>query len=144
MNLGNYGRIGSPHLGISSIAVAATTVGYVGLLSQQGSLDGFDARVAFVLALLTGIAILGGIGTFTRSVTTRATAAGACAGALLPLGILSAFSIGLPLVSAGAFALLAWRIALRESSARNATVQSMAGFLAGVGSVLGFVLISTS
>ncbi len=59
MNLRNYGRIGSPHLGISSVAVAATTVGYVGLLSQQGPLNGFDARIAFVLALLIGSAILG-------------------------------------------------------------------------------------
>ncbi len=144
MNLRSYGGSGSPCLGISSVVVAATTVGYVGLLGQQGSLNGFDARIAFVLTLLIGSAILSGIGTFTPSATTRATTAGACAGALLPLGILGAFSIGLPLLAAGAFALLAWRIALREASTRSATVQSVAGFIGVVVVlVLGFVLTSS-
>lgn len=143
MNLRHDGRIGNLYLGISSVAVAATTVGYVGLLSQQGSLNGFDARIAFVLALLIGSAILGGIGTFTPSATTRATTAGACAGALLPLGILAAFSIGLLLLDAGAFALPAWRVALREASTRSATVQSVAGFIGIVVWVLGFVITSS-
>lgn len=143
MSIRRVGRIGSPYLGISCVAVAATTAGYVNLLAQQGSLNGFNARIAFVLALLAGSALLSGIGTFTRSVATRAVTAAACAGALLPLGLLGAFSIGLPLLAAGSFALVAWRTALRDTSTPSATVQSASAFMGAVIIlVIGFVTSS--
>src|SRR5215210_1892241 len=99
-------------LGIVSVITAATALGYARLLAQQGCWPGIDARLALVLGLLAGFMILAGIGTFTRSAVARAATAAVCAGGLLPLGFLSAFSIGLPLLAAGGIALVAWRRAL--------------------------------
>ena len=45
----------SPSLGVVCVITAATTVGYVGLLGQQGSLPGIDPRMWLVISFLTAI-----------------------------------------------------------------------------------------
>lgn len=110
-----FDRIASPHLGIASVAVAATAAGYLNLLGQQGSLDAaLVPRVAVVVALLVTSVAISGLGTFAHSAKIRAVASAACAGLLLPLGVLAAFSIGTPLLLSGLLAVVAWRRALRD------------------------------
>ena len=125
-------RVRSRTLGIACVLVAATTGGYVALLGEQGSLAEFAPRVAFVLTVLVGLTILTGVAAFTDAPARRATLAAACAGGLLPLGFLAAFSIGLPLLGAGSLALLGWRSALRDPRAGRLTGQSGAAALAAV------------
>ena len=117
-------------LGIACVLVAATAGGYVGLLGQQGSLGELEARVVFVITVLVGLAILSGSAAFTEAPARRATMAAACAGGLLPLGFLAAWSIGLPLLVAGSLAFLAWRTALRDPRAGQMALRSAAAAFA--------------
>ncbi len=132
MNGTRWRRVKSRTLGVACVLVAATTGGYVALLGEQGSLAAFAPRVGFVLAVLVGLAILSGVAAFTEAPARRATMAAACAGGLLPLGFLAAFSIGLPLLGAGSLALLAWRSAVRDPGAGRLTGQSGVAALAAV------------
>jgi hypothetical protein len=99
----------------------ATAIGYIRLLGQQGDWPGIDAREALVVALLAGFAIVNAIGTFARPISVRAAISAACAGGLLPLGFLGLFSIGLPLMVAGALALIVW-IGVSSAARRRDTL----------------------
>lgn len=134
-------RLASPYLGVVSVALVATAFGYGRLLVQQGDWPGVNARQAFVLSLLVALAIISAVGTFARQVSIRAAIAAACAGALLPLGLLALFSIGLVLVVTGLLALIAWvhsadparrrdTFAVSAASAVLAIVVLAAGFIA--------------
>ena len=132
----------SPHLGIVCVISAVATLGYVGLLGQQGSLPGIDPRMWLVIALLSGSAIASGIGAVTDSADRRAVIAAACAAGLLSLGFLALFSIGLVLMVAGAFALVAWAGAVRDSTEPRVTAWSAAAAIATL-VVLAIGLITT-
>jgi len=95
---------------------AVSSFGYARLLDQQGDWPEIDARQSFVLALLIAVAAVSAIGTFARPALVRAASAAFCAFALLPLGVLAAFSIGLVLIVAGAFAIIAWLIIPRSQA----------------------------
>jgi hypothetical protein len=124
------GAVTSPYLGIVCVISAAAAVGYVGLLGQQGSLPGIDPRMWLVIALLTGSAIASGIGAVTHSADRRAVIAAALAAGLLSLGFLALFSIGLVLMVAGVFALVAWAGAVRDSTAPQVNLWSAAAAIA--------------
>lgn len=132
-------HITSPPLAIAGAVVMGTEIGYVRLLSEQGSFPSIDARVAWVLIVLLGMAVLAGIGAVARSPAVRAALAAACAAVLLPLGVLAAFSIGLPLLAAGTIAVAVWGGALRETSDRSAFPSITAGIAAFVALALGLV-----
>lgn len=136
------GGVASPLLGVTCVIVSAATLGYLVLLGQQGSFPGIDARIALVLALLVGFAILSGVGALAESVRLRAVVAAACAAGLLPLGVLALFSIGLPLVIAGGLAFVVWLTAVRDSSSRETIIQSLAAAATAVG-LLGLGLAAT-
>ncbi len=136
------GGVASPLLGVTCVIVSVATLGYLALLWQQGSFPGIDARIAVVLALLVGFAILSGVGAVAESVRVRAVVSAACAGGLLPLGVLALFSIGLPLLIAGVLALVVWLTALRDSSSRETIIQSLAAAVTAVG-LLGLGLAAT-
>jgi hypothetical protein len=125
-------RVGSPYLGIVSIVTAATALGYIGLLGQQNDWPALDARQATVLKLLVAFAIVSAIGAFARPTSVRAATAAACAAGLLPLGLLSLFSIGLPLIVAGALALIAWVNASNGARGRETLVLSVASAIAAI------------
>ena len=130
----------SPALGIVCVISAATAVGYVGLLGQQGSLPGIDPRMWLVIALLTGSTIASGIGAFAHSARLRAVIAAALAAGLLSLGFLALFTIGLALMAAGVFALMAWASAVRDSTEPRVTVWSAAAAIATLGMLaIGFI-----
>jgi hypothetical protein len=134
-------RLASPFLGVVSVGLVATACGYGRLLAQQGDWPDMTARQAFVLSLLVALAIISAIGTIAHRVAIRAAIAAACAAALLPLGFLALFSIGLVLVVAGILALIAWvhcadaaqrrdTLALSAVSAVVAIVVLAVGFVA--------------
>ncbi len=133
-------RVTSPHLGIVCVISAVATLGYVALLGQQGSLPGIDPRMWLVIALLAGSAIASGIGAVTHSADLRAVIAAACTAGLLSLGFLALFSIGLVLMAAGVFALVAWANAVRDSTEPRMTAWSAAAAIATLGLlVLGLI-----
>lgn len=125
-------RAGSRYLGVVSVLTAATAVGYIGLLGQQGDWPGIDARQTLVLALLAGFAIVSAIGTVARSIFVRAATSAACAGGLLPFGLLALFSIGLPLMVAGAVALVAWLGVSTAAPGRDSLLVSAASAIAAI------------
>jgi hypothetical protein len=126
VNQRSFGRVASPYLGLAGIATAASSIVYVRLLGQQGDLPGVDGRQAFVLALLIGLTWTAAVGAFARSATVRAAAAAASAAALLPLGFLALFSIGVPLLLAGGLAVMAW-IGAAKRIGRQALIPSAVG-----------------
>ena len=125
-------RVGRPYLGIVSVVTAATAIGYIRLLGQQDDWPALDSRQAMVLTLLVAFAIVSAIGAFARPISVRAATAAACAAGLLPLGFVSLFSIGLPLLLAGALALFAWVNAFRSARGRETLVPSAAGAIAAI------------
>jgi hypothetical protein len=125
-------RVSSPYLGVVSVITFATAIGYVRLLGQQGDWPGIDARQAFVLTFLAGFAIVSAIGTFARSVSVRAAISAACAGGLLPLGVLALWSIGLPLMVAGALAVIVWVGGSSAPRGRDTFVVSAASSIAAI------------
>ncbi len=82
-----------------------TAAAYLGLMLGQGGARPEVATVAFVAAYLVGLAALLAASLLRRwrAVVRRSLRAGA-AGGLLVLGVLAIFSIGLPLLIAGAMA----------------------------------------
>lgn len=125
-------RVGSPYLGIVSVVTAAVAVGYIRLLGQQGDWPGIDARQAFVLMLLGGFAIVSAVGAFARPITVRVATAAACAAGLLPLGFLALFTIGLPIVVAGALALVGWLRASGDAQRDETLVPSALGAITAI------------
>jgi hypothetical protein len=101
-------QVASPYLGLVSVVAAVSSFGYARLLDQQGDWPEIDARQWFVLGFLIALSVVSAVATFARPALVRAASAAFCAFALLPLGVLAAFSIGLVLIVAGAFAVIAW------------------------------------
>jgi len=125
-------RVGSPYLGIVSVVTAAVAVGYIWVLGQQGDWPGIDARQTFVLTVLGGFAIVSAIGAFARPIAVRVATAAACAAGLLPLGFLAMFSIGLPLIVAGALALVGWLRASGDAQRDETLVPSAIGAISAI------------
>jgi hypothetical protein len=125
-------RVGSPYLGIVSVVTAAVAVGYILLLAQQGDWPGIDARQTFVLMLLGGFVIVSAIGAFAHSISVRVATAAACTAGLLPLGFLALFSIGLPIIVAGALALVGWLGATGDAQRDETLVPSALGALTAI------------
>ena len=141
MRQGSLRRVGGPYLGVVSVVTIATAIGYVRLLGQQGDWPGLDGRQAMVLTLLIAFAVVSAIGAFVRPISVRVTAAAACAAGLLLLGFLSLFSIGLPLIVAGALALIAWVNASSGARRRETLVPSAAGAIATIATLaMGFAV----
>ena len=130
-------RVSSPYLGVVGVVTAATAIGYIRLLGQQDNWPGIDARQALVLTLLAGFAIVSAIGTFARAISVRAATSAACAAGLLALGFLGLFSVGLPLMVAGALALIAWLTVFRAARGRDTLAVSAAGAIAAIAILAG-------
>ena len=91
---------------IPIVIVAISDIGYVLIIRTQDSHSPDGFRVLFVAAYLALMAVMLGVSLLDRPVIIRvrpALRAGAAAG-LLILGVLAVFSIGIPIVAAGALA----------------------------------------
>src|SRR5665213_1945235 len=82
-----------------SLLVSLTTVLYVVVIDAQGNVD-TRRSTAWVVALLT-CALLGTVASWFRQPRARSMILAGTAGALLGLGFLGLFSIGLLLVASG-------------------------------------------
>jgi hypothetical protein len=87
------------------VLVLLTTIGYVALILGQSDRSdvvtvGFVTIYMLLMASMLAITLRSG----ARPVTLRMLLRGGAAGGLLVLGVLGAFSIGLPLIAAGALA----------------------------------------
>jgi hypothetical protein len=133
MALGNAGREGRAlrvMVMIAFVIVLVTDVGYVLLIRTQQPYPPDAFTVPFVAAFLALMAAMLGVSLLDSGPIVRlrpALRAGAAAG-LLVLGVLALFSIGLPLVVAGA---LATGAALRSLVGRRRTAV-VAEFIAAV------------
>ncbi len=130
-------------LGLSAAAIAvAVDVAYIWIIAAQGGPT--DAsRVAFVAVAIAAGAVCSGIGSTRPSPLARLPWLGAATGALVGLGVLGLFSIGLPLLAAG---LLAGMALLTTSGSaglghpRERTLAAVFGFAAPVVLVAGIAL----
>jgi hypothetical protein len=103
---------------IPIVIVVVADIGYVLLIRSQASNSPDGFRVLFVAAYLALMAVMLGVSMLTRPIIIRLRPflrAGAAAG-LLVLGVLAIFSIGIPIVVAGA---LATGAAVRSLSGRR-------------------------
>ena len=107
---------------------------YVAIIVSQGEVE--VARVVMVAAYLIGLAVCALVGA-SRTRPDRVILLGVATGGLIGLAIVSLFSIGLLLLAAGVFALVAWMRAGVGASARD---QLLAGIGAAVAAV-GFPLL---
>lgn len=124
------GFFASPYLAIASAVVLGTTIGYARLLDEQGSLRALDGRMAAVLALLGGFALLSAVGSVAKSARVRTVIAAACTAGLLPLGFLGLWSVGPPLLLADVIAAMAWARAVSEQSSETAAPSVIAAIAA--------------
>ncbi len=112
-------RLHSRALGAAAVLAWATTIGYVLLLVQQDTVEPLAGRVVVVAATMLLLGLAAAIGAFMPRPTSRVVLAAVVVGGLLPLGVLAAMSIGVPLVVAGLLALVAGLQALPASAPRT-------------------------
>jgi hypothetical protein len=125
---------------IAIVIVAVIDVAYVVLIRFQQPNPSDASRVLFVAAYLALMALMLGISLSDRPLIVRlrpALRAGAAAG-LLVMGILAIFSIGIPIVVAGALATGASIRSLAGLRVRGVITEIAAAFLAIAVLVSGF------
>jgi hypothetical protein len=110
--------------------VSVTTVFYLVLIDSQGS---DDSRVLVWAIALASCASLGAVASWSRAPEVRSVILAATGGALLGLGWLGIFSIGLLLVASGALFVIGARTAAEEDHARSGALAFALGAMAFVG-----------
>ena len=101
-------RIGSvPALVAAFITVAVAGL-YVTIIASQGDFGDEPGLVIFVTLYLVVTAAFAFSSSVARDPAMRVIRLGAATGGLFAIGILAAFSVGLPLIAAGAMSAFAW------------------------------------
>ena len=121
---------------IAAILAGAVTLGYVGIILVQGEED--VGRVVLVASTIAGAAIAAWTGSVVDNTRARSSLLGAAAGALLGLGYLALFSIGIFLVLAGLVAAIG---AFREGVRSGQIGWAAGGFVVGLAVALGPLLL---
>lgn len=114
-----------------SVLVSLTTVLYLVIINAQGNVD--TRRVTVWVVTLVTCASLGTVASWSRRPRVRSMILAAIAGALLGLGFLGIFSIGLPLVAAGVLLTVASVKAVAEDRSGSMLLPSLLGATAFVG-----------
>jgi hypothetical protein len=112
----------------------ATAAVYLAVIVSQESHDLVGSIV--IAAWIVGLGAAASVGA-TRSSPDRVIPLGAATGGLVGAAVLSLFSIGLLLLVAGVFALVAWTRASVGASRRD----QLLGGIAGVTAALAFLLL---
>jgi hypothetical protein len=112
---------------IAAALAGAVTLGYVGLILVQGEED--VGHVVLVASTIAGAATAAWAGSVVDNPRARSSLLGAAAGALLGLGYLALFSIGIFLVLAGVVAAIA---AFPESVRSGQIGWALMGFVLGL------------
>lgn len=120
-------RRGSLSAAIAAGITFVTVALYIALIVSQGEVD-----VAGVVVIATYLAGLGAcaLAGAVRTLPDRVIPLGIASGGLLGAAVVSLFSIGLLLLVAGVFALVAWMRAGVGASRRDQLVGGMGGVLA--------------
>jgi hypothetical protein len=114
-----------------SSLVLLTTVLYLVVIDSQGNVD--TRRVTVWVVALVTCASLGTVASWSRPPRARSMILAATAGALLGLGFLGIFSIGLLLVAAGVLLSVAAMNAVAEDRSGSLLVPSVLGAVAFAG-----------
>jgi riboflavin transporter FmnP len=114
-----------------SLLVALTTLLYLVIINRQGNAD--TGRVSGFVVTLVTCALLGTLASWSRQPRVRSMILGLIAGALLGLGFLGIFSIGLPLLAAGVLLTVATVNAVAEDRSGS----MLFPFLLGATSLVG-------
>jgi hypothetical protein len=127
----------------ASLAIAAAIIAvvvdglYLAIIVGQGSIEW--ARTIVVAAFIFGSAVCA-LGVAFGPAAARPVLAAAASGGLVTLGILGMFSIGLPLLVAGALAVVAWVRVARGGGARLWLLYAGVFLAAGATLVAGIAL----
>lgn len=105
----------------------ATAVVYVALIVSQGEFE--TGRVILVTALIIGLGVAALAGAM-RAEPDRVIPLGIASGGLVGAAVVSLFSIGLLLLVAGVFALVAWMRAGVGASSRDQLLGGIGGAIA--------------
>jgi hypothetical protein len=122
---------------IAAVLAGAVTLGYVGIILVQGEED--VGRVVLVASTIAGAAIASWAGSVVDNTRARSFLLGAAGGALLGLGYLALFSIGIFLVLAGLVAAIG---AFPEGVRSGQIGWAVAGFVVGLAVALGPLLLT--
>src|SRR5256885_15832202 len=130
-------------LGVSAALIAGTVdVLYLGYVSSQGAGDPKFLRVPFVALFIAVMAICAALSARQSAARWRPLLLGASAAGLLLLGYFAIFSIGLPLLVAGAFALVSLVGTLSlDGGPPAASAKAAAAGMAAAGAVLAVVVL---
>lgn len=120
---------GSAPATISAVIAFATCALYVALIVSQGEAE--IVRVAFVAVYVAGLGACALIGAM-RTRSDRVIPLGVASGGLIGAAIISLFSIGLLLLVAGVFALVAWMRAGVGASSRDQLLGGIGGLIAAL------------
>ena len=93
--------------GVAAIIAAVVDATYYGFVSHQDGHDPLGWRVAFVATFIALLAITAALSTRASATTWRPALLALSAIGLLSMGFIGIFSIGLPLLIAGALAFVA-------------------------------------
>jgi hypothetical protein len=119
---------------IAAVIAALTDILYYGVVVGQGDHDPIRWRVAFVATFIAVLAITAALSARVSASAWRPALLGLSAIGLLAMGYIAIFSIGLPLLFAGALAFIALVISLTAS-------RQPAGLLkAGAGALIALVI----
>ncbi|TMF30039.1 MAG: hypothetical protein E6I25_04435 [Chloroflexi bacterium] len=130
-------------LGVAAALIAGTVdVLYLGYVSSQGAGDPQFLRVPLVALFIAVMAICAALSARQSAARWRPLLLGASAAGLLLLGYFAIFSIGLPLLVAGAFALvsLVGTLSLDGGPPAGSSKAAAAG-MAAAGAVLAVVVL---
>lgn len=114
-----------------SLLVSLTTVLYLVVINEQG--NGYTRRVTVFVVTLVACASLGTVASWSRQPRVRSIILATTAGALLGLGFLGIFSIGLFLVAAGVLLTVATVKAVAEDRSGSMLLPFLLGSTALVG-----------
>jgi hypothetical protein len=125
---------GSPAAVIAAALTFATTALYVVVIVSQGEVEVVPATVVATYLAGLGVCVLTGA---VRTRPDRVIPLGIASGGLIGAAIVSLFSIGLLLLVAGVFALVAWMRAGVGASPRD----QLLGGIGGAAAALGFLVL---
>jgi hypothetical protein len=119
---------------IAAVIAFSTCALYVAIIVSQGEVE--VVPVVVIAAYLCGLGVCALVGA-ARTRPDRVIPLGVATGGLVGAAIISLFSIGLLLLVAGVFALVAWMRAGVGASARD----QLLGGICGAAAALGFLVV---
>src|SRR5207248_4201627 len=123
--------------GVAAIIAAVVDGFYYGFVSHPDGHDPLGWRVAFVATFIAVLAITAALSTRASATTWRPALLALSAIGLLSMGFIGIFSIGLPLLIAGALAFVALMFSLAASRQPAGILKAGAGGLLALAIFLG-------